>query len=426
MLLWQRKQNNIFVHIGNLMESEHFKNRGRRITGTLILFALERLLKWGTVAHFFAQTAPSDPPSWPSVTILQPITRGASGLFHNLSTRAWLDYPGEIQHLLICDSADSETQSVCYAYLAAHTHLSAEVILTKSMRSELASKIEKLLAALPNAHGDVLCFLDDDIALRPDALRILVPALLQTSAGAVFGLAYYTNWETTWSSLMSLFVNTNALLSYIPLSYMTEPFTITGHCFALRRTIFEQAGGFSQLEKRIDDDHELARRVRKLGLHCVQTRLIYDVNNKLPSLRAYLLQIKRWFVLPGQSMLPYLTSKELFVSLLGSFGNLLPGILLLNAILTRKKRAWQSVGLALTLSSTIYALCEQWYLSRSTPLKGWLLLPFVVLLSPFQALAALLSNHEIEWRGQSWHIARGGHMMRSRTTKHALNTFNKD
>jgi ceramide glucosyltransferase len=53
------------------------------------------------------------------------------------------------------------------------------------------------------------------------AARILIPFLYQPQVGAVFGLACYTNWRALWSSLMSGFVNANALLSYIPISYLT-------------------------------------------------------------------------------------------------------------------------------------------------------------------------------------------------------------
>ena len=37
----------------------------------------------------------------------------------------------------------------------------------------------------------------------------------------------------------------------------------TGHCFALSRETFADVGGFTDLERRVDDDHEIARRVRK-------------------------------------------------------------------------------------------------------------------------------------------------------------------
>ena len=52
----------------------------RWITVFVVLFCLDRLLKLAAVVHFFRRRRPAAPPFWPSVTLLQPITRGAHGL----------------------------------------------------------------------------------------------------------------------------------------------------------------------------------------------------------------------------------------------------------------------------------------------------------------------------------------------------------
>jgi ceramide glucosyltransferase len=144
-------------------------------------------------------------------------------------------------------------------------------VLVAGRTGAVASKVEKLQAGLASARGAVLCFVDDDVELRPDALSICARHLARPGVGAVFGLACYTSWSTLWSSLMSAFVNANALLSYVPLTYLTDPFSITGHCFALRAEVLHAAGGFAGLERHIDDDHALARRVRR-RLGCASCR----------------------------------------------------------------------------------------------------------------------------------------------------------
>lgn len=375
-----------------------------------ILYVLDRLLKLAAVIHFFRRPLPPDPPDWPSVTLFQPITRGVSGLLTSLKSRAQLVYPATVQQLLICDAHDSESQAACHTLLAEFPIIDAQLILVEANEGTVASKTEKLLAAIPHATGDVFWFIDDDIALRPMALHLMIPFLYQSGVGAVFGLACYTNWRTVWSSLMSGFVNANALLSYIPLTYLTDPFTITGHCFALRREIFHKVGGFVGLERRIDDDHELARRVRKLGLRCIQTPMIYDVDNDFDSLRAYNKQMKRWFIFPRQAMLPFLTAWEQTVSLVGSIGNILPGLLAMLVLVTGRRSAFRTLVISMGLFSAIYALCEICYLKRRTPFQRWPLLPIVALLTPLHALWSLLSNKEIEWRGQRLLIRRGGNM----------------
>jgi ceramide glucosyltransferase len=377
----------------------------------LALFVLDRLLKLAAVIHFFRRTPPRAPQMWPSVTLLQPITRGVSGLPNNLRSRAVLDYPGEIQYLFICDTDDREAQAACAALQAKFPILEIEIVLVEAKgKDAVASKVEKLLAALPRATGEVFWFIDDDIALRPLALRIMLPPLFQPGVGAVFGLPCYTNWRTVWSSLMSIFVNANALLSYIPATYLTEPFTITGHCFALRREVFQRAGGLEGLERRIDDDHEMARRVRKIGLRIVQTPMIYDVDNHFNSWQAYTKQMKRWFIFPRQALAPSLTRWEQIVTFLGSIGQLFPCLLALLFVCTLKGSAFRALATSLGCFGAIYALCELYYLKGRMPLRRWPLLPIVALLSPVQVLWALLSNEEIEWRGQRLRIRPGGKM----------------
>lgn len=383
----------------------------RLASSLLVLFALDQCLKLAAIIHFFHRSPPSTPEQWPTITLFQPITRGVSGLQASLRARALLDYPVAIQHLWICDAQDRFMQEHCKALMAEFPHLQAQLLLAESTTGRaVASKIEKLLVALPHATGEVFWFLDDDVAPRPDAARRLMSYLFQPAAGAVFGLACYTNWRTPWSSLMSAFVNANALLSYVPLTYLTEPFTITGHCFALRREVFERAGGFRGMERRIDDDHEMARRVRKLGLRNVQTPVIYDVDNAFASWRAYRKQMKRWFVFPRQAMLPFMSGRERVVSLLGGLGQLVPALLLLLLLLTWRRSAFRALLASLGLSGAVYLFNEMRYGKRRTPLKGWLMLPAVVLFVPLQVLWALISNDEIEWRGQRLRISIGGKM----------------
>jgi ceramide glucosyltransferase len=164
------------------------------------------------------------------------------------------------------------------------------------------------------------------------------------------------------------------------------------------------------MEQRIDDDHELARRVRQFGRRCVQTPMIYDVDNDFESLRSYIRQMKRWFIFPRQTMLPFLTPWEQAISLLGSISNLLPGLLALLALCTWRRSAFRALITSLSLFNAIYALCQVCSLQRSMPLRRWPLLPIVALLTPLQVLWALFSNEEIEWRGQRLRIPRGSKM----------------
>ncbi|MBC8077730.1 MAG: glycosyltransferase [Chloroflexales bacterium] len=369
-------------------------------------YLADRSLKLLAVVAFFRRPPPAPPEDWPTVTIIQPITRGLHDIRRALASRVALDYPAAVQHLLVCDAADQENQNVCRSLIAQHPGWQARLLLAPTTSRAIALKIDKMQLALPHATGQVLCFVDDDVSLRPAALRQLVPPLFQPGAGATFGLACYTTWTNTWSSLMSGFVNASALLNYIPLATLTEPYTITGHCFALRREVFEAAGGFGGMAGRMDDDHELARRVRALGLRCVQTPLVYDVDNQLESAAAYQAQIKRWFVFPRQTMLPFLTRRERVITTVASAGIAIPPLVAALALAGRGRTAWGALGACLAAFVAIYAWCERRYLGRITPLARLPLLLAVALATPLQIVAALLADDNIEWRGQRMSVER--------------------
>lgn len=373
-----------------------------------LLFALDRLAKLAAVIHFFHRPTPSQLEVWPTVTLLQPITRGANALAESLRARARLDYPASIQHLFICDTRDTESQSIVQTFLAAHPMLRAEIVLVETGDAAVASKIRKLQAALSRANGEILCFMDDDVAPRPDALRVVLPYLYRPGAGAAFGLPCYTNWRTPWSSLMSGLVNANMLLSFVALTYLAEPFRITGHIAAFRRDIFLDVGGLDGLEQHIDDDFEMARRLRAHGLRSVQTPLVYDIDNELLSPAAYQAQLKRWFVLPRQAMMPSLSPWERVVTVLTSSALPLPSIVALLALLTRRRAAFLALGASLGIFGIVYGVCEACYLKGRTPLTRWPLLLLGALLTPLQIGRALLSNDVVEWRGQRLRVYRNG------------------
>jgi ceramide glucosyltransferase len=373
-----------------------------------LLFTLDRLLRLFAVMRFFRRPAPPQPVVWPTISILHPITRGINDLSHSLQAQAFLDYPNPPQHLLICDAQDTESQIKVRTFLKELPALQADVVLVETTGSSVASKMRKLQAALPRATGQVLCFIDDDVEPRPDALKILIPYLYQPRVGAVFGLPCYSNWQTLWSSLMSGFVNANMLLGFVPPNYLASPFRLVGHLVIFHRDSLMQAGGLNGLEHHIDDDYAIAERLREHGLRLVQTPLVYNVDNEIRSRKAYEVQLNRWFVMAQQAMMPLLSPRERFVAVISSIPLVLPGIITLLALLTRSRSTLRSLITVLGIFGVTYTVCETRFLRHRTPLHRWPLLIIIALLSPLQILKAVLSGDEIEWRGRRLRISRDG------------------
>jgi len=392
------------------MKRSHRRFIDKAIYVLTLLFALDRLLKLAAVIHFFRRSSPPQPETWPTVTLLQPITRGANGLADSLRARAQLDYPVVLQHLFICDAHDTGSQAMVHTLLAEFPVLQAEIILVEpdNAAASLASKMKKLQTALPHATGEVYCFVDDDVSLRPDALRVLMPYLYREKVGVAFGLPCFSNWQTPWSSLISMLINAHMLLNFVALTYVTTPIRINGHVFAFRSATFQDINGLNDLEAQIDDEYEIARRVRHYGFKAIQTPLVYDIDNALDSAQAYARQCKRWFVMPRQAMVPSLSTREKLIISLFSFSLPLPGIVALLALLSLRGAAWRSLAICLVVFATVYGLCERLYLQRPMPLYRWLLLPVVAFFVPLQILWTLLLNNEVEWRGQRLRLHRDG------------------
>jgi ceramide glucosyltransferase len=364
------------------------------------VYAIDRTLKLAAVIDFMRRASPPAPLHWPDLALLSPVTRGTHDIRFALEQRLRLAYPGRLRHIFICDAADQPNRTLCTELIKAHAQIQAELVVVPSAAGRITDKVAKLQAGLERAEVETLCFVDDDVSLAPDALQQLVPYLFLPNVGAVFGVAHYTAWETTWSSLMSLFVNANALISYIPLVYLSRPFTITGHCYAIHRAVFEAVGGFGGMQDRLDDDHELARRLEAFGLQSCQSPLIYDVENRLATAQAYADQLKRWFVFPRQLMLPGLTRRNQLVLTALSLGNLLPPLCAALALLRRRKADLQALLVCLGLFLASYGACEVIYRREPPPWRRWWLLPLVALMTPLHILAITFGDDQVVWRGR--------------------------
>ncbi|MFD3164380.1 glycosyltransferase [Herpetosiphon sp. NSE202] len=361
-------------------------------------YLLDRCWRWLVLRRFFAKPKPAAPDDWPSIDLIQPLTHGVFDLATTLEQRLKLRYSGQLNHYWVVDRADQATFAICAALQQNNPNHAITILQIEPDWGRLASKLGKMRAALAQAQADVVWFVDDDVTLPLDGLHQAIPYLLQPQVGAIFGLACYTNWQNLPSALMSNFVNANALPSYVGVATLTEPYTITGHQFALQRSVFEQIGGFEAMHGRIDDDHELARRVQAHGLRNLQTPLIYSVDNYFANLKAYGLQMERWFTIPRVLMLPELNQRDKLVTGLTSAAQPIPPLLALASLPNAKLRPWLVACLAAQLS--LHAWQMRRYCQQTTPWWAWPLSILGTLLDPLLMLWGLLGDDTIVWRGE--------------------------
>ncbi len=393
---------------------QHTTGRLDRIAlGLGLLYLADRAAKFALLTRYFSLPAPPEPSSWPSVTILEPVTAGSNGLRANLEARAHLAYPANVRHVLICDAADMASRATCRKMVAAHPELDIRTVLVQGEPGAPAPKLVKLQAGMPHATGDVLCLMDDDVAPRPDALRRLVAYLGQPGVGASYGLACYTNWDNLWSSLLSSYVNAFTLENFIAWDALCGPVRIVGQMACYWRRPFTAAGGFDGLEGYLDDDFVLAQRLSGAHLRAVQAPVVYDVDDGAATRKEYAAKFQRWIVLPRHTMEPFLTARQRYAAFFATPATiLLPSILGGLALLTRRTTPLVALGASLSAFAAVQRTVYTHFLHKHMSLRQTLSLPYTALVTPIHAALSLLAGNEVVWRGQRLRVYKDGQFER--------------
>lgn len=379
------------------------------VIGTVLL--LERLGKWWLVVRFFARARPPQPLTG-RVSILQPILSGdptmPACLAHNVTVVAQL-YPHNAEFHWLVDECDQAGQAICQALMVRYPQVIIHLTLLPPAPQGHNPKTVKLIAALSQTTGDVICVLDDDTMLPATGFAEALPYLDEAGAGLVFGLPYQVDFSNLWSRLVALFVNNNSLLTYIPYLALSEPLTINGMFYLLRRPVLMAMGGFSGLEPILADDFAIAQRVREHGYRLIQSPLHHAVSNHVATGGAYWRLLVRWLTFPRESLLRHLTRRELAVLYGNTLLPTLAPVLLVAAGLFWPTRGWLLGAVSYLLLHYLIMLdLNHRYLGGATPLRWSWLAPVAQLLLPLQLLTALLLPARINWRGHVMEVRRGG------------------
>lgn len=377
------------------------------LSGLLLLF--ERVWKHWLVIRFFQRPVPISTTEPALVSILQPVLSGDPTMFACLERSLKLASRYRLEYIWLADNDDSAGQGICEQLMARYPERAVQLITLPQPPEGCNPKTFKLVAGTKVARGEILCVLDDDTMLPDHGLEACLPFLDQPGVGLAFGLPYYVNFSDKWSSMVSAFVNSNSLLTYIPYTVLTQPFTINGMFYAIRREVLAEVGGFEAIEHIFADDFAVAQLMRSHGYRLAQTPLCHGISTQIRGPRHYLSLFQRWFVLPRESLLRHLDLRDrLIVYGLGLVPALFP-LLLVLCLLVRPSR--RLLGYALFYFGYNYAIFAHFnrrYLQAASPWhKSWLV-PLMQIVFPLQLLVALFSPQRINWRGNLVQVERGG------------------
>jgi ceramide glucosyltransferase len=221
------------------------------------------LLAGALIRRFFART-PSQPTSFPPVTIVKPLHGDEWTLLSNLSSFCQQDYPGQLQFLFgVHDSEDPALQTVEQLRLLhpeAHITVVADARLYGPNR-----KMSNILNMLPEAQHDVLVFADSDVSVGPSYLRNVIGELQKPGVGLVTCVYRGQPDPGFWPRLSAKATNYQFLPSVVTgLAFgMARP--CFGQTIAMRRETLEKIGGFAQFVHHLAEDHAIGEAVRMIG-----------------------------------------------------------------------------------------------------------------------------------------------------------------
>lgn len=417
---------NLFLYADNLQNLIYFC---RRIMNILfwaigILLMAERIWKYLSVKQFFQQFSSNN--NYESalheealplnhqdtvnrISILQPILSGDPTLWDCLSANLRMKTSYPLEFLWLVDDNDDIGLSGCQKLIAQYPEIDVRLISLPPPLDGVSPKTFKLIAGVKEAKGEIIAVLDDDTILPDSGFEGCIPFLNKPGIGLAFGLPYYINFSNLWSTLVSCFVNSNSLLTYIPYTYLIKPFTINGMFYVVKREVLDKVNGLEGLEGAICDDYAIAQRFRSHGYQLAQTPVCHGISTQVKGFSHYLSILTRWFVFPQASIMRSATLLELNVFY--TFV-LLPNLFPL-AIITYLL-IFPSINLLiyclLYFSFNYYMLTDfnNHYLRQSTPNKKMVWMLIMQILLPFHMFWSLLSPKKINWRGHIMQITKNG------------------
>ena len=383
-----------------------------------LTYLIERLAKYAAVLAFFRRQPPQS--SWhPSqISVLQPILSGDPTLSQTLAHNLQLAEKWPLEFIWLIDDDDPAAMETCRQLIREHPSVSIQLVCVPRGSECQSPKMLKLQHGAKLAAGDVIAVLDDDTMLPADGLDECLSHLDDPEVGLVFGLPYYVAFATWPSACVSCFVNSNSLMTYIPYTYLTAPFTINGMFYMMRCQRLRDVGGFEGLENILADDFAVARRFSSKGYRLAQSRLRHGIYTHVATLQGYFRLLRRWLVFPRETIMRDLSWYDLtVVGTMALVPCLLPVTLLGLVAWTPTPLSGGLLLACVTLNLAIFLHLNARYLYAATPAGRAWLVPVLQFAIPVQLIIALLLPQRIIWRGHIIQVARGGtfRILRHRT-----------
>ena len=257
-------------------------------------------------------------------TVLQPILSGDPRLEEDLTTN--LKNTTDMKFIWLVDKSDKVAINTVENILKDKNYSNRiEVYYLDDVPQELNPKIFKLAQVVDKIKTEYSIILDDDAVIDRKKLDELSVYEKDKSEWIATGIPFNYNIKGFYSKLISAFINSNSIFSYFSLSFLKENKTINGMFYILRTDILKKYSAFEEIKYWLCDDLALATYLLSKRVKIIQSTIFCNVRNTVPSLKRYILLMKRWLLFSNVYMKNAFSTKFLFIILLPT---LLPTILL--------------------------------------------------------------------------------------------------
>ena len=257
-------------------------------------------------------------------TVLQPILSGDPRLEEDLTTN--LKNTTDMKFIWLVDKSDKVAINTVENILKDKNYSNRiEVYYLDDVPQELNPKIFKLAQVVDKIKTEYSIILDDDAVIDRKKLDELSVYEKDKSEWIATGIPFNYNIKGFYSKLISAFINSNSIFSYFSMSFLNENKTINGMFYILRTDILKKYSAFEEIKYWLCDDLALATYLLSKKVKIIQSTIFCNVRNTVPSLKRYILLMKRWLLFSNVYMKNAFSTKFLFIILLPT---LLPTILL--------------------------------------------------------------------------------------------------
>ena len=257
-------------------------------------------------------------------TVLQPILSGDPRLEEDLTAN--LKNTTDMKFIWLVDKSDKVAIDTVENILKDKNYSNRiEVYYLDDVPQDLNPKIFKLAQVVDKIKTEYSIILDDDAVIDRKKLDELSVYEKDKSEWIATGIPFNYNIKGFYSKLISAFINSNSIFSYFSMSFLNENKTINGMFYILRTDILKKYSAFDEIKYWLCDDLALATYLLSKKVKIIQSTIFCNVRNTVPSLKRYILLMKRWLLFSNVYMKNAFSTKFLFIILLPT---LLPTILL--------------------------------------------------------------------------------------------------